>query len=175
MSEKERLKMDDLMLLHFQSFNFEGVRSVLTYWPMEHLAEPNPLSFAAFLKLWVYGIKVAYPVCDFERGSMRAVQVDDDTIYTVTPQGITQPNGGMELDPEEIDLVLMPNLIYDKEGYRVGYGKGFYDKFLKNCSEEATFIGLNYFPPVDSIDDVTLDDVQMHYCITPDDIFEFDR
>ena len=63
--------------------------------------------------------------------------------------------------PSEIDVVLVPLLCSDGQGYRVGYGKGFYDRFLVKCRPDCRKIGLSYFPPVDRIEDVTESDVKM--------------
>lgn len=44
----EQLKMDDLLLIQFQQFSFEGIETVLTYWPMPHKAEPNTHLFNGY-------------------------------------------------------------------------------------------------------------------------------
>ncbi|HEX8461529.1 MAG TPA: 5-formyltetrahydrofolate cyclo-ligase, partial [Segetibacter sp.] len=73
----------------------------------------------------------------------------------------------------EIDLVFVPLLAYDKRGYRVGYGKGFYDRYLSLCKPEVLKVGFSYFGPEESIDDTHQFDVPLNYCITPDNIYEF--
>jgi 5-formyltetrahydrofolate cyclo-ligase len=64
-------------------------------------------------------------------------------------------------------MILLPMLTFDKNGYRVGYGKGFYDRFCALCKPGTRFIGLSLFEPVDAIDDVNEYDVWMHSCLTP--------
>jgi 5-formyltetrahydrofolate cyclo-ligase len=49
----------------------------------------------------------------------------------------------------------------------VGYGKGFYDRFLSNCKKEAKFIGINFFKPIDQIEDVNKFDIALHQVIYP--------
>jgi 5-formyltetrahydrofolate cyclo-ligase len=72
-----------------------------------------------------------------------------------------------------IDVVFVPLLAYDKQGNRVGYGKGFYDKFLSLCKPEVVKIGLSFFEPEDLIDDVFENDVKLDYCVTSERVICF--
>ena len=60
-----------------------------------------------------------------------------------------------------------------KKGHRVGYGKGFYDKFLSECKPDAIKIGLSFFEPEELITDVFESDVKLDYCVTPNSIHAF--
>ena len=73
----------------------------------------------------------------------------------------------------QVDLVLVPLLAFDTEGFRVGYGKGFYDRYLANCRADVVTIGFSYFGPVDKITDTGQFDVPLTYCITPQHTYEF--
>lgn len=75
--------------------------------------------------------------------------------------------------PTKIDLILVPLLCFDRQGYRVGYGKGFYDKLLSRCRANILKIGLSFFPPVEKISDVHDFDVKLDFCITPESIVNF--
>ena len=87
--------------------------------------------------------------------------------------GIREPADGKKVDPAAIDLVIVPLLCFDERGYRVGYGKGLYDKFLARCRPDCIKVGLGYFPPVAGITDVEDYDIKLDQCITPDKIFTF--
>ena len=84
---------------------------------------------------------------------------------------IFEPTGNESVEVEKIDAVLVPLLCFDERGFRVGYGKGFYDKFLSECREDCLKIGLSYFAPVEEIDDAQNFDVKLDFCITPQKIF----
>ena len=62
---------------------------------------------------------------------MVAMAVDDETEFEENKYGITEPVNGVKIDPEEIDMMLVPLFAFDKRGYRVGYGKGYYDRFTE--------------------------------------------
>ncbi|MDP2160837.1 MAG: 5-formyltetrahydrofolate cyclo-ligase, partial [Flavobacterium sp.] len=87
--------------------------------------------------------------------------------------GIPEPVDGLEVPVAKIDVVFVPLLAYDKNGHRVGYGKGFYDRFLSECKPTTIKIGLSFFEPEDLIEDVFESDIQLNYCITPQTIYIF--
>jgi len=173
LDSRERLELDDLLLLQFQQFNYSGVRSVLTYWPIAEHAEPNTLLFTAYLRHMIPGLVIAYPIMDTAALQMTALAIHEDTVYHTNPWGITEPKEGVVIDPCDIDMVFVPLLVCDKQGYRVGYGKGFYDRYLVHCNKEIVKIGFSYFEPVEKITDTGHFDVPLTYCITPQKTYEF--
>ncbi len=87
--------------------------------------------------------------------------------------GIKEPRQGSPTDATKIDLVLVPLLTFDQSGHRVGYGKGYYDKFLACCRNDCQKIGLSFFAPVESIEDVNEQDFKLTACITPEKVYKF--
>jgi 5-formyltetrahydrofolate cyclo-ligase len=170
---RQKLKMDDLLLIKFQQLYFPQVSVLLTYWPHNKYGEPNTHLFSGYLRHAIPGLETAYPVIDGPTGYFNAVAVAEDTVYTTNKYGITEPKDGIIIDPQEIDLVFVPLLAADMQGYRVGYGKGFYDKYLGYCREDIIKVGFNYFAPVDKIDDTQLFDIPLNYLVTTEDIYEF--
>jgi 5-formyltetrahydrofolate cyclo-ligase len=59
--------------------------------------------------------------------------------------GILEPKAEFirPVSPEELEIVVVPGVAFDYEGTRIGYGGGFYDRFLKEV-KDATIIGLAY-------------------------------
>lgn len=172
-SERDMLRWDDLLMIHFQQIDLSGIRTVMSYLPMEKQAEPDTEPISGYLRHMLPEIQIAYPVSDWNSVSMQAVTVNEDSVYHTNSKGITEPKEGEVLAAESIDLILVPLLIFDRKGYRVGYGKGFYDRFLTKCRKNVITIGLSYFDPVDSITDTDQFDVPLTYCITPQLIYEF--
>ena len=77
------------------------------------------------------------------------------------------------MQDSNIDVVFVPLLAFDKLGHRVGYGKGFYDKFLRGCRPKIIKIGLSFFEIEKPIEDTHLNDVNLDYCVTPKHIYMF--
>jgi 5-formyltetrahydrofolate cyclo-ligase len=110
---------------------------------------------------------------NFETLEMTNYLLTDNTKFQKNDYNIYEPVDGIEVPISKIDVVFVPLLAYDKKGNRVGYGKGFYDKFLSKCREDVVKIGLSFFEPEDSIDDVSDTDIRLDYCVTPDTIRSF--
>jgi len=87
--------------------------------------------------------------------------------------GVPEPIDGVEIAPKKIDVVFLPLLAFDKKGNRVGYGKGFYDRFLNECSPVVLKIGLSLFEAEENITDIDEHDVRLDYCVTPIKTYKF--
>jgi 5-formyltetrahydrofolate cyclo-ligase len=129
--------------------------------------------YTRYLETAIPGLKVTFPLVNLQTKEMQAILVHDETDFVENEYGIPEPEEGDEISAEEIDLVFVPLLAFDKKGFRVGYGKGFYDRFLKKCREDVISVGFSYFEPVDAIEDKNQFDVPLNYCITPFKIYEF--
>lgn len=110
---------------------------------------------------------------DFETREMTHFLLTDNTKIKKNEFNIPEPVDGIEVPPQKIDVVFVPLLAFDKNGHRAGYGKGFYDKFLKDCKPETIKIGLSFFEAEENIDDVFENDVKLDYCVTPKTVYRF--
>jgi 5-formyltetrahydrofolate cyclo-ligase len=174
LSATDRLKLDDLLLIQLQRLTFgNNVHVVMSFWPLENHGEMNTHLYTRYLEHAIPDVKVAFPVIDFSKNEMQAVLINADTEFVENKYGIAEPMEGEEVVPDEIDLVFVPLLAFDKNGYRVGYGKGYYDRFLQHCRENVITVGFSYFEAVDKIDDTHQFDVPLDYCITPHKIYAF--
>lgn len=166
-------KLTDLILINFQKINLPFISIAHTYVASEKLGEIDTHAITRYLEFKNPGLKVAIPRIDRLSGEMHHVHYNDETRFEDNVFGIAEPVGGERLDTQLIDLVLIPLLAFDQQGNRVGYGKGFYDKFLYDCNEEVIKIGLSFFEPVPQIDDINQYDIPLNYCVTPQRVFDF--
>jgi 5-formyltetrahydrofolate cyclo-ligase len=125
--------------------------------------------------LWSLGHKLCFPRVEDE-GRMLAYYMHKEDMFITSPWGIQEPNPlTHKITPAtDIDLIVIPLLAFDSKGNRVGYGKGFYDRFLMDCRPEALKIGICLDEAVQWIDDVEAHDIPLDLCITPTGIHLFD-
>lgn len=122
---------------------------------------PDELSTQSFLSKWSARKHFYLP-------RVNGVNLDilpyDETRLELGAFHIEEPTGNNTVSPEEIELIIVPAVAYDRKGNRLGRGKGFYDRLLK--STKATKIGVGYeFQMLDSIP-VESHDVKMDIIIT---------
>ena len=111
--------------------------------------------------------------CEFSTLGMIHYLLTDNTKIKKNSYNVPEPIDGIEVPDAKIDVVFVPLLAYDKDGNRVGYGKGFYDNFLSKCKPETIKIGLSFFPPEEIINGISENDVKLDYCVTPEMVLQF--
>ena len=77
------------------------------------------------------------------------------------------------VEPKEIDLVIVPGVAFDIRGNRLGYGGGFYDRFLPNTRKNTTLVALAYELQVSSDVYRAEHDVPIHILITEERLLYF--
>jgi 5-formyltetrahydrofolate cyclo-ligase len=119
---------------------------------------------------------------DFQTREMTHFLLTDNTKIKKNQYNIPEPIDGIEVPTHKIDVVFVPLLAFDKSGHRAGYGKGFYDKFLKQCKPDTSGselanqtikIGLSFFEAEEKIEDIFENDVKLDYCVTPNGVYKF--
>jgi 5-formyltetrahydrofolate cyclo-ligase len=175
---KDRLAISDMkyeslnigLLNQFFKLDFSAIQTLHIFLPIIEKREPNTFLLIEWLAEHHPEIKIIVPKADFETALMtnhEYLGVDDlkENLYN-----ILEPQKGM-IHNGEVDMVLIPLLAFDSQGYRVGYGKGFYDRFLQNINAQK--IGLSLSPAIDKIDDVNEHDIALDFCITPTETIKF--
>jgi 5-formyltetrahydrofolate cyclo-ligase len=118
-------------------------------------------------------VKTLTSVISEDKGSLLTIEVRKDTPLILNSWGIPEPTQRIVFPEKEIQEVLTPLLAVDTSGYRLGYGKGFYDRFFESCSSTVRRTGLNFFP--EQKEDLPHDewDVKVHRLISPDGVTNF--
>ncbi len=109
---------------------------------------------------------------EFKTLEMTHYLLTDSTKIKKNEFNIPEPIDGIEVPVSKIEVVFVPLLAYDKDGNRVGFGKGFYDQFLSQCKPDTIKIGLSFFEPENKIEDVYEKDIKIDYCVTPTTIYK---
>lgn len=154
----------------FFSVDVSFVKVLHIFLPIEKKNEPNTWLIIDRLRREFPNVRLSIPKVNDDMNNFYFEglhQLENNT------WGIPEPKQGIPTPTEKIDLVLIPLLAFDKNGHRVGYGKGYYDRFLASCRTDCKKIGISFFEPVDLIEDVTEEDIEMNGCVTPSTFFNF--
>jgi 5-formyltetrahydrofolate cyclo-ligase len=173
LSSAERKKLNDLLLIQFQKVDLPFLHTILSYLPIEENKEPDTDLITGFLEFRNPALNLAYPKINAETRTIQAMLTNADTAFQKGIYNVPEPISDHFILPEAFDLVLVPLLICDSKGFRVGYGKGFYDRYLPHCRSDCIKAGFLYFEPVDEITDTDEFDVPLDLCITPYNIYVF--
>lgn len=112
---------------------------------------------------------------NFQSGGLTNYLLTDNTVIKPNKWGIPEPQDGIEISPAQIEVVFVPLLAFDQRGHRIGYGKGFYDRFLSACSMNTLKIGLSFFEAEAIISEIFESDIPLDYCVTPEKIYDFKK
>jgi 5-formyltetrahydrofolate cyclo-ligase len=172
LSTLEYEKSNDLILIQFQQLELPFLHEVLSFFPLEDMQEPDTFLITRYLRFQNPQLDVAYPRIEAD-GSMKAIVAQEDSEFINNKYDIPELQEGKIMQPQAIDLVLVPMLTCNYKGHRVGYGKGYYDKYLMHCRADCLKVGLSFFDPEATISDINNFDIPLTHCITTDSIYEF--
>ncbi|MEJ6681989.1 MAG: 5-formyltetrahydrofolate cyclo-ligase [Flavobacteriales bacterium] len=134
-------------------------KTVHVFLPIKRLKEIDLWEFIHHC--YIERVTVCTSVSNFDNHSMKTILLTPETELKENEWGILEPTNGRELSAKDIDLIILPLLYADEDGNRVGYGKGFYDRFLAQCRTDVKKIGVNYFAHKDSIEDTEPTDLKI--------------
>jgi 5-formyltetrahydrofolate cyclo-ligase len=170
--DAERLRLGAGLLEQYRRILFPPLKVVHVYQPILAKKEVDTQPFVRHLETLFPGLTLVVPRVSGAT-EMEHLIWDTGTFLSTSAWGIPEPLEGVPVSPEVIDLVLVPLLIFDQAGFRVGYGKGLYDRFLAKCRPDVLKIGLSLFEPLSRLQDRGEFDVPLSIGVTPTQLYEF--
>ena len=157
----------------FREIDLDDVKSLSTFVRIPKFNEVD--TSAIYYRLWKDRpcIRTYAPKADLDSGELENLTLFPDTPLRQNRWGIREPISGEAIAPESLDAVIVPLICVDTAGHRVGYGKGFYDRFLAKCRPGCLKIGVNYFAPVEDRIGADEYDVELDACVTPEGTYRF--
>ncbi|GEP98326.1 5-formyltetrahydrofolate cyclo-ligase [Chitinophaga cymbidii] len=173
LTEEEAEALNSALLEQCRQLPLDDVNIAHLFLPIATKKEIDTYPLAEWLRERYPGLQLALSRSYLATGDMQHYLWEADTRLVPNSLGIPEPESGRLVAPEEIDLVFVPMLAFDEQGHRVGYGKGMYDAFLRQCRDNVRKIGLCLFPPLPAIEDVYEGDVALDVVVTPFRIWQF--
>lgn len=157
----------------FVSIELAFIKVLHTFIPIEKNKEPNTWLIIDRIRREYPHIRLVLPRVNSGTGLLENFFYEGIHQLQKNDWGILEPKQGVPAEPEKIDMVLVPLLAFDRQGQRVGYGKGFYDKFLAQCKPACKRVGLALSGPVEQITDLNPFDIPLNACVTPTQVYTF--
>ena len=158
----------------FKNFLVSRLRVVHVFLPIVSKNEVNTWFVIAHLQANFPDIKIAVSVTDVANQTLAHYLLTPETDLQTNKWGIPEPVNAISVTESVMDLVLVPLLAFDEKGHRVGYGKGYYDRFLNVCRTDTISVGLSLEEkPTPFIQDVHAGDRPLQFVVTPSTVYQF--
>ncbi len=168
-------QLTDKVLQQFFCFvDLNGVKYLHIYLPIKAQNEINTWQIINTCWQEFPNIKLVTSITAFDRSWLDCVLLEPGTELAKNKWGIPEPTNSPKIDPKLLDMIILPLIIFDQNGHRVGYGKGYYDRFLTRCKDEIKKIGLALFEPIKTINDLHRYDVPLDLGFTPRKTYYFE-
>ena len=173
-AEEITIKSQQIADLFFANFDLSNIKNLHIFLPIIKHNELNTWLIIRKLQQSFPVINIIIPKIISEDSTLENYLFEEKEL-SKNSWGILEPSGQNQVKilPEQVDLVIIPLLIFDENGNRVGYGRGFYDRFLQACNPEMLKIGVCQEEAIESIEDTNEFDIKMDFCITPNKIYKF--
>ena len=119
------------------------------YLPLESKNEPDTWILIDDLRDAFPHLIICVPKTNWEDKSMDSFTLEEGVTLLTDKAGIPYPSKAALVDPQYIDLIIVPLLAHNAHFHRIGYGQGFYDRYLSRCRPDAMKVGLSFSGPVD--------------------------
>lgn len=163
----------DICKNFFTQITLAEIKVLHSFIPMENTKEPDTWMIINRIQKEFNHIRISVPKINVHSIEINNFYFEGPEQLKPNAWGIPEPQYGAATLTPDIDMVLVPMLIADQYGHRVGYGKGFYDKFLATCSPSCIPVGLCFYEPILRIDDINPRDMPLKYCATPLKVHKF--
>ncbi|WP_257670140.1 5-formyltetrahydrofolate cyclo-ligase [Parapedobacter tibetensis] len=165
--------LNQQLMQQVKQLSLKPYLTIHLFLPITGNHEPDTHAIAGWLRKTNPRIRIAIAKSNDETSGMHHFIWDADTVLKENHWGIPEPENGIPVSTNEIDAIFVPLLAFDKLGNRVGYGGGFYDRFLAECRADTIKIGLSLFDAIDIISDTNQYDIALDACVTPYRIWYF--
>jgi 5-formyltetrahydrofolate cyclo-ligase len=168
LSEAEYLHLNRLLCDHFfAGIDLSFVKVLHSFLPIVEKKEPDTWLIINRIQREFTHIRISIPKMNTSSGKLEHYFFEGPLQLKKNSWEIDEPGHGIPTPVEKIDIVLVPLLAFDNAGHRIGYGKGFYDRFLAECRNDCKRVGISLFPASEFNIPATDSDFRLTHAITP--------
>ena len=146
LTSEERTAASEIICAKLAALNLKSPIAV-------YLASPQEIDLSPFIrKMRTMGVKVVAPRWNGETYELAVLKGLDDKCLRQGPMGILEPAEAEIVSPREVEVWLVPGIAFTRNGKRLGYGGGWYDRLLAEAPKDSLKIGIAHaFQVVDDL------------------------
>lgn len=171
--EEDLQQQTALMAFNFKKLAFPPIKYLMSYSPLQARREFDVSVCEDMLRQQNPSLQTAWPRIEEHSAEMEACLVQKDGFFIKNRFNVLEPISSHIIPPQSLDMIFVPLVAFDERGFRVGYGKGYYDRYLARCRPDVIRVGFCFFEAVRDIEDINQFDVPLNFCITPYRNYEF--
>lgn len=162
-------ELSEQIFHQLQRIDFSHVEVFHIFLPIKSNNEINTWPIIEWL--FSLGKRVVVPIV--EGNEMISAEVQPSFPIQLGKFSIPEPEIFSVIDSTQIEVIFLPMFVADLQGNRVGYGGGFYDRFLQSTSKNVKKIGLSFFSAIDQITDIHQGDIPLDAMVSATEILSF--
>ncbi len=171
-SPKEAILLSERINKHIiRQFEWQKIQNIHLFLPIKDKKEVDLWGFIR----WIFSEmpEKSLFIPKIIGNELKSCLLTPETQLKTNRWGILEATEPPVSENTPFDLVITPLLYADNQGNRVGYGKGFYDRFFLKINDNAVKLGVNFFPPNEPISDIFSQDIPLDILVTPEKVFSF--
>ncbi|WP_315816050.1 5-formyltetrahydrofolate cyclo-ligase [Paraflavitalea speifideaquila] len=141
--EEDLQQQTALMAFNFRKLSFPSIKYLLSYSPLLTRREFDVSVCEDMLKQQNPSMQTAWPRIEENAADMEASWCKGG-LFIKNRYNILEPISTNIIEPEQLDVIFIPLVAFDEKGYRVGYGKGYYDRYLARCRHDIIRVGFSF-------------------------------
>ena len=151
---------------------FQRAQGIMIFLPLPHEIDLCPVA----LRAWQEQMQVTVPLVSFAQKHMIPVEIHSlDQPMETDHYGLRTPTNGAPIPVDQVDLVIVPGLGFDRSGYRIGRGSGFYDRFLAQTAFVGKTCGVGFELQLIDAVPTAAHDVKLDMLVTDQRVLRFGR
>lgn len=152
--EEMKMKLSSLTKPYYEDLSFKIAKNLYNHedWKQANVIgitiskEPEVDTYQIIRKAWELGKEVVAPKCDPKGKTISFYKITEFSQLESVFYGLFEPitEKTIEMKPDDINLLIVPGLAYTRKGFRLGFGGGYYDRYLMNFNGKTVSLAFHF-------------------------------